>query len=187
MYPCRLQRSKTNWLENRVAVQEWYIPGPDPMFPASVPDPRCLSQIRFFSSRISDSSSRIRICIHEFKYFYPKNWSCTKFSKIRSGMFITDPGSVFISISDPDPGPGLQKYTGSRIQIHNTGFRPFRIRLHNTEKTKNESDAFFAMSLACWHYCTNQMRRDITLTNESDNSLAVFWDPCRRPVSPNLT
>jgi hypothetical protein len=37
----------------------------------------------------------------------------TKFSKIRSGMFIPDPGSCMWIFSIPDPGSRVQKSTGS--------------------------------------------------------------------------
>jgi hypothetical protein len=53
-----------------------------------------------------------RIRIKEFKYFYPQ------FSKIRSEMFIPDPGSGFFSILDPISGSWIQnkKSTGSWIR-----------------------------------------------------------------------
>jgi len=61
---------------------------------------------------------RFRIRIKEFKYFYPQ------FSKIRSEMFIPDPGSGFFAIPDPDLGPRGQKSTGSWIQSQkSTGSR----------------------------------------------------------------
>jgi hypothetical protein len=67
--------------------------------------PGCLSRRRLFPSQIPYPGSRvayipnpgsgIRICIKDFYYFNPK--TDTKFSKIRSGMFIPDPGSGFFS------------------------------------------------------------------------------------------
>jgi len=60
---------------------------------------------------ISDPGlKRSRICIKEFKYLYPQ------FSKIRSEMFISDPGSGFFAIPDPGLGPRGQKSTGSWIR-----------------------------------------------------------------------
>jgi hypothetical protein len=49
----------------------------------------------------------------EFKYFYPKNY--TKFSKIRSEMFIPDPGPgswiwIFFHPGSRDVDPGVKKH-----------------------------------------------------------------------------
>jgi hypothetical protein len=63
----------------------------------------CLSSIPDMIFSIPDpglTRSWIRICIKEFKYLFLTQKTDNKFSKIRSRMFILDPGSGFFSIPD---------------------------------------------------------------------------------------
>ncbi len=81
----------------------------------SIADPRFLSRIRTFPSRIKgqkDSESRIRI--KKCKYFYPTNcfWALGKIN------WDVPPRSRIFSI--PDPVSRGLKSTGSRIRIRNT-------------------------------------------------------------------
>ncbi len=75
------------------------------VYPGSrIPNPIFLHP-RFRKNKMPDPGCRILIRIKEFKYFLPKKLIPTNFSKIRSGMFILDPGSGFFLI--PDPGSGF--------------------------------------------------------------------------------
>jgi hypothetical protein len=86
------------------------------MLVSSVADPRCLSWIQ---GRL-DPGSRIFKSI-----FNPK--TDTNFFKIRSGMFIPDPGSWHWIFSIPDPG--VKK--APRIRIRNTAREtsPFQVQI----------------------------------------------------------
>jgi hypothetical protein len=52
---------------------------------------------------------RSQIRIKEIQYFLTQKTN-SKFSKIRSGLFIPDPGSGFFPSRIPDPDPGVKKH-----------------------------------------------------------------------------